>query len=194
MDGATVHGDAPEAESCKGNSCFFIEDLSSSEDEPEIQLSDGKRTRSCRQPPRLSSESSPPLLLAFSTASQWVHSDSSQSPAPASDRQVVKEGGDDDSDQTIEEWMILGTEGQAGDSSIQLHLSYWNSSEEESGGEGESPIGLECCYTRLEEILCCYHFILQCPSIMCQVELCIKFLMLSCLQLITNVLSVTHQK
>lgn len=133
-----MHGVDPEEESGRGE-VFFIEDPRSSEDEPEIKLSDRKRTPSCRQPACLSRESSPPLLLAFSTASGWVHSDSSQSPASSSDRQVGEDEGDD-SDQPIEEWMILGTEGQAGDSSIQLHLSYWNSSEEDSGGEGNKNI------------------------------------------------------
>lgn len=133
-----MHEDDPEAESGSGE-FFFMEDLTSSEDEPEIKLSDGKRTHSSRQSARLSRESSPPLLLAFSTASQWVSSDSSQSPASSSDRQVGEEEGDD-SDLPIEEWMVLGTEGQAGDSSIQLHLSYWHSSEEDTGEEGESLI------------------------------------------------------
>lgn len=145
MDSAAVHEDDLEAEKSGSGEFFFIEDLSSSEDEPDIRLSDVKRTSSCRQPPRLSREGSPPLLLAFSTASQWVSSDSSQSPASSSDRQVGEEEGDD-SDQPIEEWMILGTEGQAGDSSIQLHLSYWNSSEEDSGEEGEP----ECCICHAE--------------------------------------------
>lgn len=142
-----MHEDEPEAKSGIGE-LFFIEDLSSSEDEPEIRSSEGTRTPSCRQPAWLSRESSPPLLLAFSTASQWVDSDSSQSAASTSDRQVGEEEEGDDSDQPIEEWMILGTEGQAGDSSIQLHLSYWKSLEEDSGGEGKSPIELECniCY------------------------------------------------
>lgn len=146
MDSAAVHEDDPEEESGRGE-VFFIEDLRSSADEPETKLSDRKRTPSCRQPACLSRESSPSLLLAFSTASGWVHSDSSQSPASSSDRQVGEDEGDD-SDQPIEEWMILGTEGQAGDSSIQLHLSYWNSSEEDSGGEGETPVDPECfiCY------------------------------------------------
>lgn len=139
MDSAAVHEDDLGAEKSGSGEFFFIEDLSSSEDEPDIKLS-------CRQPLRLSREGSPPLLLAFSTASQWVSSDSSQSPASSSDRQV----GGNDSDQPIEEWMILGTEGQAGDSSIQLHLSYWNSSEEDSGGEGESHIEPECCICHAE--------------------------------------------
>lgn len=162
MDSATVHGNDLEAKSGSGE-FFFIEDLSSSEDEPEIKLSDGKRTPSCRQPAGPIRESSPPLLLAFSTASQWVDSDSSQSPASSSDRQVGEEEGDD-SDQPIEEWMILGTEGQAGDSSIQLHLSYC-SSEEDSGEESESPIELDC-YICYGEMLYWYLFILQYKLIM----------------------------
>lgn len=141
-----MHEDDPGEESGRGE-VFFVEDLCSSGDEPEIKLSDRKRTRSCRQPAGLGRESSPPLLLAFSAASGWVHSGSSQSPASSSERQVGEDEGGD-SDQPIEEWMILGTETQAGDSSIELHLSYWNSSEEDSGEEGETPVDPACfvCY------------------------------------------------
>lgn len=142
MDSAAVHEDDPGAQSCRGE-LFFIEDPSSSDDEPEIRLSEGKRTSSS-----ISRDKSPPLLLAFSNARQWVHSDSSHSPASSPDGPVVKEE-EDDSDQTIEEWMILGSEGQEGDSSIQLHLSYWNSSVENSGDEGEATFELENL---------CYHF------------------------------------
>lgn len=130
MDNARVKEDAVEEESGR-NDRFFIEDLNSSEDEQEIS------SASCEQAARLSKESSPPLLLAFSTTSGWVQKDSSQSPTSSLDLQLEGEEEEADSDQPIEEWMILGREGELGDSSIQLNLSYWNSSEEDSGGEGE---------------------------------------------------------
>ncbi|XP_041800419.1 zinc finger CCHC domain-containing protein 7-like isoform X2 [Chelmon rostratus] len=44
----------------------------------------------------------------------------------------------EDSNQPIEEWMILGREEQVGDSSIQLNLSYWSSSEDDSGDEDQN--------------------------------------------------------
>lgn len=137
MDSATTVREGDQDGESGGAEVFFVEDLGSSDDELEIKLGDRKRSAG-----RLCRASSPPLLLAFSSASGWVQSDSSQSPASSSDVQVGEEEGDD-SDQPIEEWMILGTEGQAGDSSIQLHLSYWNSSEEDSG-EGEAPADPDC--------------------------------------------------
>ncbi|KAF7661017.1 hypothetical protein LDENG_00270240 [Lucifuga dentata] len=59
-------------------------------------------------------------------------------PASSSDPEEQQE--DSDSDQPIEEWMILGGEEQQGDSSIQLNLGYWSSSssEEDSGSEDET--------------------------------------------------------
>lgn len=137
MDNARVKEDAVEVESGRDDR-FFIEDLNSSEDEQEIKLGYQKRSAGCEQAARLSRESSPPLLLAFSTTSGWVQEDSNWSPTSSLDLQLEEEEEEGDSDQPIEEWMILGGEGQLGDSSIQLNLSYWNSSEEDSGGEGET--------------------------------------------------------
>ncbi|CAJ1058456.1 zinc finger CCHC domain-containing protein 7-like [Xyrichtys novacula] len=100
---------------------FFIEESSSSEDEVKLKFSLQKHHRSCKQAAHLSRESSPPLLLAYTSCR----------PAPVS-RVDFEEEEEEDSDQPIEEWMILGEEEQVGDSNIQLNLSYWNYSEEES--------------------------------------------------------------
>ncbi|XP_070692473.1 zinc finger CCHC domain-containing protein 7-like [Pempheris klunzingeri] len=105
---------------------FFIEDLSSSESEGELKCSQLQYHSSCNQAARLSGESSPPLLLAFNITSRRPLQDSSPSPTTSLDLQD-----EEDSDQPIEEWMILGKEEQVGDSSIQLNLSYWNNSDED---------------------------------------------------------------
>lgn len=143
MDNARLKEDAVEKSGRDDR--FFIEDLNSSEDEQEIKVCHQKRTAGCEQAAWLSRESSPPLLLAFSTTSGWVQKDSSRSPASSLDLQPEEEEEEGDSDQPIEEWMILGGEGQLGDSSIQLNLSYWNSSEEDSGGEGETLLDPKSC-------------------------------------------------
>uniref|UniRef100_A0A3P8SWQ2 Zinc finger CCHC domain-containing protein 7 n=1 Tax=Amphiprion percula TaxID=161767 RepID=A0A3P8SWQ2_AMPPE len=109
---------------------FFIEDCSGSDGEGEITFGLQKHHTSCKQAARLSRESSPPLLLAFSVSSGRTLQDSSL--ASNVDWQEEEE----DSDQSIEEWMILEGEEQAGDSSIQLNLSYWKSSEDDCGDEG----------------------------------------------------------
>lgn len=105
---------------------FFIEDSGGSEDEVEIMFSHQK------QAARLSRESSPPLLLFNITSGRR---DTNRSPASSVDLQEEQE---EDSDQGIEEWMILGGEEELGDSNIQLNLSYWSSSEDDSGDEGET--------------------------------------------------------
>lgn len=132
MDYTKVNEDVADEEGGKDD-LFFIGDLSSSEGELEIKFSHQKHRISCKQAARLSRESSPPLLLAFNITSGPAQRDSSLSPTSSLDLQVEEE---DDSDQPIEEWMILGREGHLGDSSIQLNLSYWKSSEDDSGGEG----------------------------------------------------------
>lgn len=133
MDSAKVKEDAADEEGGKED-VFFIGDLSSSDGEQEIDFSRQKPRISCEQAARLSGESSPPLLLAFNFTGGALRN-SSLSPVSSLDFQV-KEVEEDDSDQPIEEWMILGREGQLEDSSIQLNLSYWNSSEDDSGCEG----------------------------------------------------------
>lgn len=116
---------------------FFIGDLSNSEGEQEIDFSRQKHRISCEPAARLSVETSPPLVLAFNITGGALRN-SSPSPASSLDFEVEEkeEVEEDDSDQPIEEWMILGGEGQVEDSSIQLNLSCWNSSEDDSGGEG----------------------------------------------------------
>lgn len=104
---------------------FFIEDSGSSEGEGEIEFTHQKHHSSCKEAARLSRESSPPLLLAFNITSGRAASSLEQ------EQEVEVE---EDSDQPIEEWMMLGGEEQVGDSSIQLNLSYW--SEDDSGDEG----------------------------------------------------------
>lgn len=133
MDLAKVKEDAADEEGGKDD-LFFIGDLSTSDGEQEIEFSHQKHRISCEQAARLSGESSPPLVLAFNITGGALRNNS-LSPASSLDFQV-EEVEEDDSDQPIEEWMILGGEGQVEDSSIQLNLSYWNSSEDDSGGEG----------------------------------------------------------
>lgn len=132
MDYSKENEDADDKEGGKDDP-FFIGDLSTSEGEGEIKHQ--KSYSSCnKQASRLSGESSPPLLLAFNIASRRALQDSSPSPTSSLDLQEEQE--QEDSNQPIEEWMILGREEQVGDSSIQLNLSYWSSSEDDSGDEG----------------------------------------------------------
>ncbi|XP_071313799.1 zinc finger CCHC domain-containing protein 7-like [Trachinotus anak] len=107
-----------------GEAAVFIEDTYSSDGEGVIELSGRKYQSSCK---RLSRESSPPLLLAFTSGRAPL---GSSSPSPASSTAE-----EEDSEQPVEEWMILGGEEQVGDSSIQLNLGYWSSSEDDSGDE-----------------------------------------------------------
>lgn len=106
---------------------FVIGDLSNSE--PELEVNHQKHRISCKHAARLNRESSPPLLLAFSVTS-------GRTLTPVSSLE------DEDSDQSIEEWMILGSEEQLGDSNIQLNLSYWSSSEDDSEVEGQNILDL----------------------------------------------------
>ncbi|XP_019938712.1 zinc finger CCHC domain-containing protein 7-like isoform X2 [Paralichthys olivaceus] len=106
-----------------GEEAVFVENFSGSDDEGAgaMKISDRKH--------QLSGEASPPLLLALSFSSgRAPEEDSNASPASPGVSQV--EEMEDDSEQPVEEWMILGGEEQVGDSSIQLNLSYWRSSEE----------------------------------------------------------------
>lgn len=114
----------------------FVEDYCSSEDEGVNKLSDQKHHSSRKQVARLCRESSPPLLLAFSVSSGRGLQDSSPSPTSTPGLQQDREEENEDGDHVIEDWMILGGEEQVGDSSIQLNLGYWNSSEDDSGDEG----------------------------------------------------------
>ncbi|KAM3611968.1 uncharacterized protein V6R79_000173 [Siganus canaliculatus] len=104
--------------------CLFIEDCSSSEDEEGFDLQ--KQPVSCSGVSQVNREGSPPLLLAFSNTCRRTLQDRTSE---------EEEEEEDEEDQSIEEWMILENEEQLGDSSIQLNLSYWNSSEEDSGDQ-----------------------------------------------------------
>ncbi|XP_056295215.1 zinc finger CCHC domain-containing protein 7-like isoform X2 [Pseudoliparis swirei] len=115
------------------NHVFFVEDLNSSEGEEDIMFSHQKLPSSCKRAARLSREGSPPsppLLLAFNiTSGRPPHL---SSPSPPSSLE------EEDSDQPIEEWMLLGGEEQVGDSSIQLNLSYRGGWEDDSGDEDQT--------------------------------------------------------
>ncbi|XP_018524442.1 zinc finger CCHC domain-containing protein 7 [Lates calcarifer] len=120
---------------------FFIEDSWSSDGEGVIELSQQKHRSSCEQAVRLSGESSPPLLLAFSITSGRTLEDNSSSPASSiALQEEQEEEEEEDTEQPVEEWMILGGEEQAGDSSIQLNLGYWSSSEDDSGDPSEKSV------------------------------------------------------
>lgn len=102
------------------------------EDSCSPAFSDQTHRNSCNKAERLSRESSPPLLLAFSINHGRALQDGSPSPAvPQGQRDEEEE----DSDHTIEEWMMLGGEEQEGDASIQLNLDCWSSSEDDSRDE-----------------------------------------------------------
>lgn len=105
---------------------FFIEDsISSESDEETCFMKDEKSTKRFSQ---LSRGRSPPLLLAFSIASGKTPQDTSSVSSAASEQQE-----EEDSDQPIEDWMILGDEELAEDPNIQLNLGCWDSSEDDSG-------------------------------------------------------------
>ncbi|XP_049442721.1 zinc finger CCHC domain-containing protein 7-like isoform X1 [Epinephelus fuscoguttatus] len=117
---------------------YFVEDYHSSEGEGEIEFSHQKHHSSRKRAARLSRESSPPLVLAFNITSGRTLQLSSQSTTSSVDSQDEQEEEEEDSEQPIEDWMIVEGEDQVGDTSIQLNLSYWNSSEEDSGDEDQT--------------------------------------------------------
>lgn len=134
MDGSPAAAGGADGDGWEGKS-FFIEGPSSSDGELEFDIWEQKHhSISCKQTAALSGESSPPLLLAFSITSAQKLRDDSSSPASSLDAQAEEEA--------IEEWMILGRGEQSGDSSIQLNLSYWNSSEDDSLDEGETVLNV----------------------------------------------------
>lgn len=132
MDCTNVKEDAAADEEGGKDDLFFIGDLSSSEDDLASKFIHQEYNTSCENAARLSRTSSPPLLLAFSIPSEQTPKDSSVS-STSTDLQEEEE---EDADHPVEDWMILGREEQQGDSSIQLNLSYWSSSEDDSGDEG----------------------------------------------------------
>lgn len=151
MDGtatAEYMGDGWEGKS------FFIEGPSSSDDELDFDIWKQKHLSiSCKKTAGLSGESSPPLLLAFSITSAQKLDDSS-SPASSFDAQTEEE-----EEESIEEWMILGRGEQSGDSSIQLNLSYWDSSGDDSPDEGETILDVVLGKTWWQNIsqICCMY-------------------------------------
>ncbi|KAM3867140.1 uncharacterized protein ACN63O_008876 [Diretmus argenteus] len=111
---------------------FFIEGSSSSESEPGVSYN--QRRPGSRTP----GDRSPPLVLAFSLPAGRVLQDSG--PSPARDPGQTQQ--EEHSDESVEEWMILGEEEQEGDMNIQLNLGYWSSSggsDEDSENEDENP-------------------------------------------------------
>lgn len=102
------------------NKDFFIEDFSSSSEDQDVKMT-------WKQTARINRTNSPPPILAFSTTSgrnKWPD----RCPKPSSSDSLGLEGlgQGEDSDQSVEEWMILDEEEQEGDSNIQLNLSYSN--------------------------------------------------------------------
>lgn len=109
-----------------GEVFFTAEFSSSSEDETEIEFS--QKDLIGKMSPQYGRYPSPPLILAFPLPGRDITASGSN----------LQEEQVEDSDQPIEEWMILGGEEQQGDSSIQLNLGYWSSSssEDDSGNKG----------------------------------------------------------
>lgn len=126
----TKEGEDDDGEGGGRDHLFFIEDSGSSGGEGETEFNLQKHHRSCKRAVELSRERSPPLLLAFSTSSR---PGPTSRPTPTSSLDSQEEQEEEDSDQPIEEWMILEREEQVGDSSIQINLCYWNSSDEDEG-------------------------------------------------------------
>lgn len=114
----------------EGSEDFFIQGSSSSEDEGGSM----RHSMSCKQAARQSRESSPPLLLVFPFSSGGKRTLDAELELSSSDDLQD----DKDEDQPIEEWMILEGEEQVEDSSIQLNLSYRNSSGDDLDDEGET--------------------------------------------------------
>ncbi|XP_043982381.1 zinc finger CCHC domain-containing protein 7-like isoform X1 [Gambusia affinis] len=118
--------------------CFVVgmrfeltEDSITSESGEETFSGYMKHEKSAKLFSQLSRDSSPPLLLAFSITSGKIRQDTSSISSAGSQEQL-----EEDSDQPIEEWMILDGEEQAEDPSIQLNLGCWESSEEDVEDEG----------------------------------------------------------
>uniref|UniRef100_A0A3Q2QRP1 Zinc finger CCHC domain-containing protein 7 n=1 Tax=Fundulus heteroclitus TaxID=8078 RepID=A0A3Q2QRP1_FUNHE len=109
---------------------FFVEDSAGSESEEETRSG---FMRSTKRGSQLSRDGSPPLLLAFSLPSGKAQQDTCSVSSAGSQEEEEEE--EEDSNEPIEEWMILEGEEQMEDSSIQLNLGCWDSSEEDFGDE-----------------------------------------------------------
>ncbi|XP_041847143.1 zinc finger CCHC domain-containing protein 7-like isoform X2 [Melanotaenia boesemani] len=116
-----VENEVNHGQARAGYDLFFIEDSRSSESSDDSNYGYPKRLKPGKQTIKLSKESSPPLLLAFSSSGKALHDTC---------RTSSTEEQEESSDQSIEEWMILGGEEQVGDSNIQLNLSYWSSEDD----------------------------------------------------------------
>ncbi|KAM9740664.1 uncharacterized protein ACNS7B_012007 isoform 2-T2 [Menidia menidia] len=127
--------EADDAQEEAGGACFFIEDYNSSENEENVHIGSPKH-KSSKQTAHLSGESSPQLILAFPISAKpekegrWASTDELQ----------AQEEEDSDCDLPIEDWMLLGGEEQEEDSRIQLNLSYWSSSDDNSGDQDGSSV------------------------------------------------------
>ncbi|KAM4732736.1 uncharacterized protein FYW61_008418 [Anableps anableps] len=122
----------------EGTLFVLTEDPMSSESGEETCSGYMKDEKSSKLFSQLSSDSSPPLLLAFSITSGKTQQDTSSVSSADSQEQV-----EEDSDQHIEEWMILEGEEQVEDPSIQLNLGCWDSSEEDCGDEDATDKGVK---------------------------------------------------
>lgn len=112
------------------NKHYFIEDLRSSSEEEDIGHNARHWDIWTRNRP--SQNDSPPAMLAFSiTSGRGKHGD--QSPEPGPSCHIDADGGvqEESNDGSVEEWMILDQVSEDGDSTIQLNLSYSNTSSEE---------------------------------------------------------------
>lgn len=105
---------------------FFIEDSGSSDWEDDFNYGSQKRHKDSSKQSVQLRESSPPLLLTFPISS----GNTQQNISSVSSDDLQEE----DSNQSIEDWMILGGEEQE-DSNILLNL-HWSSSEDEFGAKG----------------------------------------------------------
>lgn len=105
---------------------------SAEEQEAEIKLDHLKTPITNKRAARLSRGKSPPLLLAFSITSERDKRQYDSTHCSPSSTLDLQKQEDEDWDQPIEEWMILGEEEQEGDSCIQLNLHYWNTSDEDN--------------------------------------------------------------
>uniref|UniRef100_A0A672IY73 Zinc finger CCHC domain-containing protein 7 n=1 Tax=Salarias fasciatus TaxID=181472 RepID=A0A672IY73_SALFA len=121
------------------NKFYFIEDPDSSESEGEMWPNQHKPGGSCKRDPRQSKEGSPPLVLVYSRSQeQRAQQDCSLSASADLQEERDEEPGEEleeDSDQPIEDWMILDDVKREEDSDIQLNLSYWNSSDDYGAGQ-----------------------------------------------------------
>ncbi|XP_053736075.1 zinc finger CCHC domain-containing protein 7-like [Synchiropus splendidus] len=105
---------------------FFIEAPSDSDDDEEARSISRMDGRVKEEAAHHGDGGSSPIILAFSEHRSSMIQSCSDSME------------EEDCEQSIEDWMILGQGEEEGDSCIQLNISYRNSSEEDSDNEGLS--------------------------------------------------------